>query len=129
MSPRPRSGYRRPTLNANELHRRWLQLVDSDGPFLSIPVLKRVYPQGITTLSAGLVSELKVAKPVFEKAWDNFHTGDLPLEDYRTARDTWVEVVLRRLCGWGGDGVAFVDDDLAVLFQDRRVTCAAGEGL
>ena len=101
MSPRPHSGYRRPTLNANELHRRWLQLVDSDGPFLSIPVLKRVYPQGITTLSAGLVSELKVAKPVFEKAWDDFHTGDLPLEDYRTARDAWVEVVLRRLCGWG----------------------------
>lgn len=101
MSPRPRSGYRRPTLNANELHRRWLQLVDSDGPFLSIPVLKRVYPQGITTQSADLVSELKVAKPVFEKAWDDFHTGDLPLEDYRTARDAWVDVVLRRLCGWG----------------------------
>src|SRR5262249_58876772 len=32
---------------APELHRAWLELVETDGPFLAIPPLKRVWPQGI----------------------------------------------------------------------------------
>lgn len=44
MNPRPR-----PPAPA-EAHRRWLQLLDTDGPFLSIPTLRRVWPQGIPTL-------------------------------------------------------------------------------
>lgn len=31
---------------ASELHRAWLELVETDGPFLAIPPLKRVWPQG-----------------------------------------------------------------------------------
>ena len=30
-----------------ELHRLWLELVDADGPFLAVPALKRVWPQGM----------------------------------------------------------------------------------
>jgi hypothetical protein len=84
-----------------ELHRRWLQLVDMDGPFLSIPVLKRVYPQGIGTLDTGVITDLKAAKDPFERAWDGWNTGHISLEDYRSARDSWVDVVLRRVFGWG----------------------------
>ena len=44
MSPRPRPP------SATEAHRRWLQLVDTEGPFLSIPALRRVWPQGMPAL-------------------------------------------------------------------------------
>jgi len=30
-----------------ETHRRWLELVDTDGPFLAVPPLKEVWPQGV----------------------------------------------------------------------------------
>lgn len=98
MSRRP---YVRRQLSTAELHRRWLQLVNTEGPFLSIPVLKRVYPQGIDTLDAGLLSELKEAKEPFEKAWDRWSIGNSPTEEYGAARDIWVDVVLRRVFGWG----------------------------
>ena len=92
--------YQRRTLTTLELHRRWLQLVDTDGPFLSIPVLKRVYPQGIPTLDAAVLSDLKTGKEPFEQAWDAWSSGGA-LEDYRVARDTWVDLVVRRVFGWG----------------------------
>lgn len=104
-----------------ELHRRWLQLVDTDGPFLSIPVLKRVYPQGISTLATGTLSELKAAKDPFEKAWDAWHTGTVSLHDFRTARDAWVDVVFRRVFGWG----PFLTNDAApttVVSPNHKVT-------
>ena len=43
---------RRPsTTNASDLHRQWLELVDTDGPFLAIAPLKRVWPQGMPSLN------------------------------------------------------------------------------
>ena len=33
--------------SVTELHRAWLELVDTEGPFLAIPPLKRVWPQGM----------------------------------------------------------------------------------
>ena len=39
-----RRSARRP---AADLHRAWLELVDTDGPFLAVPALKRVWPQGM----------------------------------------------------------------------------------
>ena len=37
----------RPAKSAADLHRAWLELVDTEGPFLAIPPLKRVWPNGI----------------------------------------------------------------------------------
>ena len=59
---------RRPVRTATERHRQWLQLVETDGPFLSIPVLKRVYPQGMAPLDGRVLGELKEAKTPFEQA-------------------------------------------------------------
>ena len=36
---------------AAESHRAWLELVETDGPFLAIPPLKRVWPQGMPALA------------------------------------------------------------------------------
>lgn len=115
---------RRPVRPASEQHRQWLQLVETDGPFLSIPVLKRVYPQGITPLGGGVLGQLKEAKTPFEKAWDAFdREGEPQLDAYRAARDAWVEVVLRRVFGWGPHYVT--DAPTVVRSPNGRVTASS----
>ncbi len=87
-----------------DLHRAWLELVDADGPFLSVPALKRVWPQGMPQLGADQVALLKEAKPAFEKAWEDWdlrRDDSASLDRYGEARDSWVELVLRNVLGWG----------------------------
>ena len=115
---------RRPVRTATERHRQWLQLVETDGPFLSIPVLKRVYPQGIAPLDGRVLGELKEAKTPFEQAWDAFdREGEPQLDTYRAARDAWVDVVLRRVFGWAQHYVT--DAPVEVRSPNGRVTAAS----
>ena len=87
--------------SAGDLHRQWLELVDTDGPFLAVPALTRVYGSGIPQPDADAVAQLKAAKPAFEKAWEAWdRERDAPLDGYRAARDIWVQVVLRDVLGW-----------------------------
>lgn len=89
---------------AADLHRGWLELVDTDGPFLAVPALRRVWPQGMPQPDRNALAALKDAKPAFEKAWENWdkHPGDTAaLDFYRQARDTWVDIVMRDVLGWG----------------------------
>ena len=98
---------RRPSApSAAELHRRWLELVDTDGPFLAVPALKRVWPQGVPQLPQPSRAALSDAKSAFEHAWDAWdkHSGEPTLaETLRSARDVWAEVVLREVIGWSED--------------------------
>jgi type I restriction-modification system DNA methylase subunit len=88
---------------AAELHRAWLELVETDGPFLAIPPLKRVWPQGIPALGPDRLDALQQAKPAFDHAWEAL---DIEPEDqtrqakYADARDVWVQAVLRDVVGW-----------------------------
>ncbi|SDI90882.1 hypothetical protein SAMN05444157_0746 [Frankineae bacterium MT45] len=96
-------GYRRRG-GAPDLHRAWLELVDTDGPFLSVPALRAVWPQGLPQPSPDRIAALKQAKPAFEKAWDNWdrnRDGDAAGELYREERDLWVSTVLTKSLGWG----------------------------
>jgi methylase of polypeptide subunit release factors len=114
-----------------ELHRAWLELVDTDGPFLAVPALKRVWGQGMPQPDADALVALKDAKPAFEKAWENWdrHRNDpAALEFYRDARDTWVEVVLREVLGWGESFVTTVSGT-EVRSPDHTVTVRAGGAL
>lgn len=89
---------------AADLHRAWLELVDSDGPFLAVPALERLWPQGIPQPDARALDAIKDAKPAFEKAWENwdeYPDDEAALDLYREARDTWVELVLRQGLRWG----------------------------
>ncbi|MFJ5228852.1 Eco57I restriction-modification methylase domain-containing protein [Kitasatospora sp. NPDC088391] len=89
---------------AADLHRGWLELVDTEGPFLAVPALERVYPQGIPQPDRRALDAVKDAKPGFEKAWENWdeNPGDeAALDLYRDARDSWVELVLRQGLRWG----------------------------
>ena len=105
---------RRFTPSGTDLHRWWLELVDADGPFLAVPALKRVWPQGMPQPGKDAIAALKDAKPAFEKAWENWDSrrDDIAaLEFYRDARDIWVEVILRDVLGWDDSYVTTVTGD------------------
>ena len=101
-------------LNAAQMHRNWLQLVTTDGPFLAVPPLKRVWPQGMTSIrqrpnGSALMTELRDHKTAFEQTWDEWFRSlakDDPqlrescLNRYRIQRDEWVEFVLRDMLDW-----------------------------
>lgn len=98
--------HRTPTTNAAELHRGWLELVDSEGPFLAIPPLKRVWPNGIPDFRKthpDRFDMLVEARKNFESAWevlDRNPDNETTIDAYRAARDVWVETVLRDVAGW-----------------------------
>ncbi|KAA1251354.1 SAM-dependent DNA methyltransferase [Mycobacterium simiae] len=98
-----RSPRRPPVANSAELHRQWLELVDTEGPFLAIPPLKRVWPQGMPSLPDDRKESLVYARKDFESAWeavDRLPGDQATLDGYRIARDKWVETVLREVAGW-----------------------------
>ena len=101
------AGRRRPpTTNPADLHRQWLELVDIEGPFLAIPPLKRVWPNGIPDFRSNHPERFDVladARKDFEAAWealDRSPGADVEVDQYRLARDKWVETVLRDVIGW-----------------------------
>ncbi|TXI52783.1 Eco57I restriction-modification methylase domain-containing protein [Mycolicibacter arupensis] len=100
----PRTPRQRSTPSASELHRAWLELVDTDGPFLAIAPLKRVWPQGMPALDDTRKEALLYARKDFEAAWETEDRaiGDAGTTDdaYGIARDKWVETVLRDIVGW-----------------------------
>ena len=86
-------------------HRQWLGLVDTEGPFLSVPVLTGLYPQGIPGLSRERREVLRAAKPALDRAWDAWDAdrdSEAALVSYSRARDAWVDTVLTEVVGWGG---------------------------
>jgi hypothetical protein len=114
-----------------DLHRRWLELVDTDGPFLAVPALKRVWPQGMPQPAKSVVETLRDAKPAFEKAWENWDKrpdDEAALEFYRDARDTWVDLVLREVLGWDESYSTAVASD-GVRSPDHAVTVHANGAL
>jgi hypothetical protein len=100
MAPQPRH---HAAPKASDLHRQWLDLVDTDGPFLAVPPLKRVWPQGMPALSEDRKETMRHARKDFEAAWetlDRARDRDAALDDYRVVRDKWIETMLREVAGW-----------------------------
>ncbi|RKS21053.1 hypothetical protein DFO58_1607 [Arthrobacter sp. AG1021] len=85
-------------------HRDWLELVDRDGPFVAIPAIKRVWPQGMPQLGASSKAALRDAKPDFDRAWDTWNKApaddDAAVGAYRGARNKWIDAVLRDVARW-----------------------------
>ncbi|WP_030745827.1 Eco57I restriction-modification methylase domain-containing protein [Streptomyces griseus] len=123
---------RRNLPTAAGLHRAWLELVDADGPFLAVPALERVYPQGIPQPDSRALDAIKDAKPAFEKAWENWdeNPGDeAALDLYREARDTWVDLVLRQGLRWSTAYTAPAPATAEVRSPDYTVTVRADGAL
>ncbi|MCP2298536.1 Methyltransferase domain-containing protein [Nocardia amikacinitolerans] len=126
MTTAPKKARRRSTTTAADLHREWLELVDTDGPFLSVPALKRVWENGMPAMNADALAVLREAKPAFEKAWEEWDSdrdNEAVMERYRTARDTWVDLVLREVFGWAQ--MYSAGSAIAVKSPNHQVTVTA----
>lgn len=105
-------------------HRAWLTLVDTEGPFLALPVLLQAWPQGMPQLDPARRAAMLAAKPAFDAAWDSWdrHSQDeQALPAYQLARDTWLDVAFREVFGWGDH---WVEGD--ALTATARVTSPDG---
>jgi hypothetical protein len=94
-------------------HWRWLELVDRDGPFVAIPALRQVWPQGIVPEEEPR-DVIRDAKPAFDRAWDALQIAsgdtDTALTEFRPARDTWIDQVLRSAFRWDGQLLLGADE-------------------
>lgn len=70
-------------------HAEWLSLVEASGPFLSLPVLLRVFPNG---LDAHDPEHLKLLRLAYEEWQDN----QLGVKPEPAIHRAWVEFVLRQ---------------------------------
>ncbi|AOL02466.1 Eco57I restriction-modification methylase domain-containing protein [Burkholderia contaminans] len=68
----------------------WLSLVEISGPFLAVPVLKEVFPQGVEELDGGKRKRLRQAYDEWSEALE---TGDPRFADLHAA---WIDEVLSR---------------------------------
>ena len=123
-----------PVKKPADLHREWLELVDTDGPFLAIPPLKRVWPSGIFALPDDRLDTLREAKPAFDHAWEDLDRNpddETVAHKYHEVRDSWVQTVLRDVVGWReslawGEGAAA---GVKATSPDRRITVTAEAAL
>ncbi|WP_404286131.1 Eco57I restriction-modification methylase domain-containing protein [Glutamicibacter arilaitensis] len=119
-------------INAADQHRAWLELVDTDGPFIAIPPLKRVWPQGMPELAADRREALNDARKPFETAWERFDldpAADGALDAYRVARDKWVHTVFRDVAGWAETLNWGTSTDIQATSPNRGVTVKAQAAL
>lgn len=77
-------------------HAEWLSLVESSGPFLSMPVLLRVFPQGLDLRDATRAAALR-------ENYEDWLERGRPLAHVHTA---WIRHVLENLLEWPSDFIA-----------------------
>ena len=73
-------------------HAEWLSLVEVSGPFLSLPVLLRVFPQGLDAHDADHARSLRMA---FAE-WQDNQAGPRPTA---AIQDAWIRFVLTETLG------------------------------
>ncbi|TVT30039.1 hypothetical protein FNH05_29660, partial [Amycolatopsis rhizosphaerae] len=113
MSTRHGAGFRKPTPDGTQQHRDWLGMVEISGPFLSLPVLRSVWP----TLD-----------PVDKKQRERLRVAHAEwLADPAGQQHEWLRFVLNELLGWG-DALHWDDLDgslgIDVAEHDVRLTPA-----
>ncbi|MFF6927645.1 Eco57I restriction-modification methylase domain-containing protein [Streptomyces californicus] len=70
-----------------EQHADWLRLLRPDGPFVALPVLTEVFPQGLDTVAPETQQRLR-------QAWEEVQ------EDPALLRHGWERLILDELLGW-----------------------------
>ncbi len=71
-----------------DLHADWLRLVEPEGQFLTLPVLRRAFPDGLEAVSAAVREQLRERYP---------RTADPTQSDW----DAWFDWLARDALAWG----------------------------
>ncbi|WP_328519608.1 DNA methyltransferase [Kribbella sp. NBC_00359] len=98
----------------------WLELVETEGPFLSRPALKAHFPSGLSRPDAtfdGVREAFRAGFTDWEKAWTTWmrtanRMDGAPLARYLEARDAWIRTMTKDVLEWGE--YARTDDSAAV---------------
>ena len=77
-------------MSAHDMHHTWLVLIEISGPFLAVPVLKEVFPQGLEELD-GL--KRKRLRQAYEEWREALETDDPQFAELHAA---WIDEVLSR---------------------------------
>lgn len=77
-------------MSFNDLHAEWLSLIEISGPFLAVPVLKEVFPQGLEQLDIDKRKRLRQAYEEWREALENDDPRFLELHQ------AWIAEVLGR---------------------------------
>jgi hypothetical protein len=99
-------------------HNEWLSLLDISGPFLSLPVLMRVYPQGLEAHDAEGSREARLA----HEEWLDDQQGLRPDPAMHTL---WVRYVFEQLLEYSGETIAegvAISSTLRVTFAEHGET-------
>lgn len=86
-------------------HEEWLSLIEVSGPFLTVPVLERVFPQGLDVLDREIAPRLRSAHEEWAEARER--GGN----EAKAIHRAWIEMVFREALGF----------DEEVLLADRRI--------
>ena len=71
-------------------HADWLSLVESSGPFLSMPVLLKVFPQGLETIDSDVYQNIKLA-------YQEWFENDESLKPDPAIHNAWIKYILNEL--------------------------------
>lgn len=78
-------------------HAEWLSLIEVSGPFLTLPVLERVFPQGLDALERASAARAALAREEWSEAQSRGGGGADAIHD------AWVQLVLRETLGLGDE--------------------------
>ena len=100
-------------------HAEWLSLVEASGPFVSMPVLLKAFPQGLDAHDSEVMRQVRLA----HDEWQTSHHVGAPDKEIHGA---WVAFVLREVLGFpdevllGGDaGGQQIPSGLAVMVAEQ----------
>jgi hypothetical protein len=79
-------------------HAEWLNLIDINGPFLSVEVLMRAFPQGLDGLDTDTARMIRSACLEWE---DSFTGSGQQRHPDQSVHRAWIELVLKRLLEYG----------------------------
>lgn len=91
-------------------HNEWLALIDISGPFLSLPVLTDVFPQGLDNLDSDTIAELRAVYDVWADSQRGLRADPLDHEG-------WLRYILRHILDVADEGIVDCRNDCPTVWQ------------
>ncbi len=79
-------------------HAEWLNLIDINGPFLTVEVLMQAFPQGLDGLDT---DTLRMIRSGYQEWEDSFTGSGQQRRPDQAVHRAWIELVLKRLLEYG----------------------------